>query len=181
MTKEQQRKEIKDLFINNAFELKEYDLAVQKNIMSMLKTHRVKSVFCFLSKDFEPDTIQIIYQLLRVGVQVSLPKCVDDKMIAVLFDEDCALEVGAYGCVEPQSNKVAKHIDTVLVPLVAFDSNLNRLGRGKGFYDKFLSKTDAFKIGVAYSMQQVQRVITEPYDINLDCVVTEKGVFQKQD
>jgi 5-formyltetrahydrofolate cyclo-ligase len=63
------------------------------------------------------------------------------------------------------------------VPAVAYDSDGNRLGRGKGFYDRLLSRCRAIKIGVAYDFQLVEEIAAEPHDVKVDMIVTEKRMI----
>ena len=84
----------------------------------------------------------------------------------------------------PLSKKVlkdqieVKKIDIVLVPVVAFSRDGNRLGYGGGFYDKWFSKNPGtIKIGLAYSFQQFDDFITEGHDIKLDFVISETNLF----
>ena len=90
------------------------------------------------------------------------------------------LYVNKYGIPEPQIKK--KLIPNVLlIPLVAFDKKLNRLGYGGGFYDRFIqrmSKTSLIKIGLAFSHQRVENVPTEKFDKKLDFIITEKEIFR---
>ena len=65
-------------------------------------------------------------------------------------------------------------IDLVIVPGVAFDRQHNRLGRGKGFYDRLLSTLSAPKIGICYSFQLKEHIPTEPFDKKMDLILTEK-------
>ena len=87
------------------------------------------------------------------------------------------LKINKYGIPEPISNKV-KYPDILLVPLVAYDKNLNRIGYGGGFYDRYIKKIKKNKkiitIGLAYSFQKVKKIPVNDYDIKLDFVVTEK-------
>ena len=87
------------------------------------------------------------------------------------------LKINNYGIPEPVSDKVLSP-DMLLIPLVAFDQNLNRLGYGGGFYDRYIKKNKKDKkiitIGLAYSFQKVKKIITNRYDTKLDFVVTEK-------
>jgi 5-formyltetrahydrofolate cyclo-ligase len=65
-------------------------------------------------------------------------------------------------------------IDMIIVPGVAFDREGNRMGRGRGFYDRLLSTTPhAFKVGVAFGFQMVEQVPTEPFDIKMNKVIHE--------
>ena len=70
-------------------------------------------------------------------------------------------------------------VDLVIVPLVAFDENGNRIGHGGGYYDRFLKKYPrAKKIGLAYELQKIDEVPAEPHDVPLDAVITEAQVYQ---
>lgn len=70
------------------------------------------------------------------------------------------------------------HIDLMLIPLVAFDHNGTRLGRGAGYYDRTLANQQpACMLGVAYAFQQQNELIKEPWDISMDGIVTEEGVY----
>ena len=87
------------------------------------------------------------------------------------------LLVNKYGIPEPTSNKI-NYPNILLVPLVAFDKHLNRVGYGGGFYDRYIKKLKKKKkiitIGLAYSFQKVKKIPINRYDIKLDFIVTEK-------
>jgi 5-formyltetrahydrofolate cyclo-ligase len=87
------------------------------------------------------------------------------------------LVINKYGIPEPISNKI-KYPDILLIPLVAFDKNLNRIGYGAGFYDRYINKIIKIKkiitIGLAYSFQRVKKIPINKYDIKLDYIITEK-------
>ena len=67
--------------------------------------------------------------------------------------------------------------DAILVPVAAFDSARNRLGYGKGYYDRFMSKTAAMHLGLAFVCQEVGAIPTEPHDVRLDAIITETGTL----
>ena len=85
--------------------------------------------------------------------------------------------INEYGIPEPVSNKI-RYPDILLVPLVAFDSELNRIGYGGGFYDRYIKKIRKIKkiitIGLAFSFQKVNRIPTNKFDRKLDFIITEK-------
>ena len=87
------------------------------------------------------------------------------------------LTINRYGIPEPISNKVI-YPNILLVPIVAFDKNFNRVGYGGGFYDRYIKKIKKNKkiltIGLAYSFQKVTEIPLNKYDIKLDFIVTEK-------
>ena len=88
-----------------------------------------------------------------------------------------SIDINKYGIPEPVSNKIV-YPDILLVPLVAFDKKLNRIGYGGGFYDRYLKRLKRIKkiitIGLAYSFQEVKKIPINEYDIKLDFIITEK-------
>ena len=87
------------------------------------------------------------------------------------------LVINRYGIPEPISGKI-RFPDILLVPLVAFDKHLNRIGYGGGFYDRYIKKITESKkiitIGLAYSFQEVKKIPIKNHDIKLDFIITEK-------
>ena len=87
------------------------------------------------------------------------------------------LKINKYGIPEPISQKI-RHPNILLIPLIAFDKDLNRVGYGGGFYDRYISRIRKnkriLKIGIAYSFQKVKKIVTNKYDIKLDYIITEK-------
>lgn len=91
-----------------------------------------------------------------------------------------SLKTGAFGILEPSEDCATvpeSEIDLIIVPGVAFDRQHNRLGRGKGFYDRLLSTLDAPKIGICYDFQLKDLIPVEPFDRKMDLIVTEKNIF----
>lgn len=71
-----------------------------------------------------------------------------------------------------------ENFDCIIVPVVAFDARLHRIGMGGSWYDRFLAgQPQAYKVGLAYEWQRAARIPREPHDISLDCVITEKKVY----
>ena len=97
------------------------------------------------------------------------------------MEKNDILKVNRYGILEPfKSSKVTPNI--ALVPLLAFDKQKNRLGYGKGFYDKFLSRNKKINktiitVGVAFSFQKYNKLPINNKDFKLDYIITEKGIF----
>ena len=92
------------------------------------------------------------------------------------------LYVNKFGILEPKNSKKKIIPDLILVPLVAFDSHLNRIGYGKGYYDRNLRKINKIKknvisLGIAYSFQKCQKIPVSKYDFKLDYIFTEKGII----
>lgn len=90
------------------------------------------------------------------------------------------LRKGAYDIEEPTGGNLtdADEIDLMIIPAVAFDRRGNRLGRGKGFYDRLLATTHATKIGVGYEFQLMDEIPAEPHDVRMNMVVTQYTCFK---
>ena len=92
------------------------------------------------------------------------------------------LYVNKFGMLEPKKSGKAIIPDIIMVPLVAFDSKLNRIGYGKGYYDRSLQKISKIKkktitLGIAYSFQKCANIPTNKYDFKLNYVFTEQGII----
>ncbi len=138
-----------------------------------------KTVMMYVSSFKEPETLPIIEQLLADGKRVVLPISVTDtNTIVPTYIEDISeLKKGAYGILEPQIIRPAdkKDIDVVVVPGIAFDMHRNRLGFGKGYYDKFLDGIKAYIIALCYDFQIVQSLPVSDNDVPMDLILTEEG------
>lgn len=95
--------------------------------------------------------------------------------LEVLPFEESRLELGSFHIEEPTGTDVIDpdEIEMVVVPAVAYDRKGKRLGRGKGFYDRFLKHTKATKVGVGYEFQLLDDLPSEPHDVPMDIVVTQ--------
>ena len=80
---------------------------------------------------------------------------------------------------EPVGNAYSGDIDLIIVPGVSFDEELNRLGFGKGYYDKYLASKNIFKIGICFDNQVIKLLPVNDYDIKMDLVVTDKRLIKK--
>lgn len=96
--------------------------------------------------------------------------------LEVLPYEESRLELGSFHIEEPTGTDLTDpdEIELVVVPAVAYDRKGRRLGRGKGFYDRFLKTTKATKVGVGYEFQLLDELPAEPHDIPMDMIVTQK-------
>ena len=103
-----------------------------------------------------------------------LPR-VNGADLELLPYNESRLEIGSFHIEEPSGDEVVPvdEIEMIVVPGVAFDRKGNRLGRGKGFYDRLLRSARAVKIGVGYEFQLVDELPAEPHDVPMDIVITE--------
>lgn len=94
--------------------------------------------------------------------------------------EESRLELGSFHIEEPTGEDYADvdDIELMIIPAVAFDRKGNRLGRGKGFYDRLLATSKATKIGVGYEFQLFDSIPSEPHDVAMDMVITQKTLIK---
>ncbi len=122
-----------------------------------------------------PDELEtaLIVEKWSKSKNVVLPVVLDSEMDFYEYESGGAMSRGAFGILEPKYTKKVdpKSIDLVIVPGVVFDREGNRLGRGKGYYDKYLKKTNAYKIGVALNCQIIESIPHEEHDVKMDLVM----------
>jgi len=110
--------------------------------------------------------------------QILLPAIQGDEMMVKRYSSSNKLKQGLLGISEPDLDEIFEgKIDLVIVPGIAFDWQKNRLGRGKGFYDRFFEKNDVLKIGVCFDFQLLETVPNSEHDICLDIIITPSGIF----
>ncbi len=135
----------------------------------------------YVSLPEEVDTAAMIDRALELGKRVAVPRC-DLKENQLEFYEiknRRELKKGVLNILEPKADPKcrldAEKLDCVIVPGVAFDRDLNRLGRGRGFYDRFLSQVpkSVKKIGLAFSFQVVPKIPVGDHDVKLDFLITD--------
>ena len=104
------------------------------------------------------------------------------KMRFVIWKPNDPLKVNRYGFLEPVNKKKITYPRIILVPLLAYDSNKNRLGYGAGYYDRFINNqqkknSGIITIGLAFSFQKYKKIPISKFDKKLDYILTEKGMF----
>ena len=121
----------------------------------------------------EVDVRPLFDRALATGKRVILPTVKGDDIIPVEITTETEWVVGDFDILEPVAEAYDGSIDLVVVPGVAFDNNRNRLGRGKGYYDRFLVQhPNAYRLGVCFKFQIVPEVPTEPFDFPMNEVIT---------
>jgi 5-formyltetrahydrofolate cyclo-ligase len=131
----------------------------------------------------EAPTSAIADQLARLGHGLALPRIESDgrTMAFASWHPDWLLLPGPFRMLQPPPEAPTVAPDVIIAPLVGFDSALDRLGQGGGFYDRaFAANPDALRIGLAWSVQMVERLPVEPLDLRLDLVVTEAAFYEGQ-
>ncbi len=107
-----------------------------------------------------------------------LPR-VNGVNLDVLPYDRTRLQYGSFHIEEPTGDDIEDidNIELIIVPGIAYDNRGNRVGRGKGYYDRLLSRTKATKIGIGYDFQLVDEIDSEPHDITMDIVITDSRII----
>ncbi len=148
------------------------------SVFSKLESERefisAKNILAFWSMDDEIDTKAFI-QKWASSKNIYLPVIKGDTLVLKKFVSLNNMKAEPrFGILEPQGYDLENwnEIQYSLIPGVAFDTNMNRLGRGKGFYDRVLSRINAIKVGICFDFQYVDYVPVEENDISMDMVIT---------
>ena len=147
-----------------------------ERIMARLEQHpdfiKARKIMLYSALPDEVQT-QAFLEKWRSEKQIILPTVVGDDIVPVEYAADTAFAVGDFNILEPQNEPYRGDFDLIVVPGMAFDRNCNRLGRGRGYYDRFLSQHLGVKrIGICFDFQLVDAVPAEPFDIRMDEVIS---------
>ena len=183
MEKSELRKQIRTL--KRGLTLEEKTLRsepILQRVEALKAFREAQVVLLYWSMDDEVQTHAFIDRWHGVK-QVLLP-CVDGDHLRLrpYTGRDCMRAGEQFGIGEPVGEEFTEleKIDMIVVPGVAFDRALGRMGRGRGFYDRLLSTTPhAFKVGVAFDFQLVPHVPIEPHDCLMDAVATESELIMR--
>ena len=112
--------------------------------------------------------------------KILLPVIDGDDLRLLPYSGNDSLKPGIFGILEPNPDSpttAEEEIDLIVVPGVAFDRKRNRMGRGKGYYDRLLANLQAPKVGICFGFQLLPSIPTEPFDKKMDSIITEEGVI----
>lgn len=185
MTKEEIRKYILDK--RNALSGKERSEAsktIAKKLYELEAFKSAANIFLYSSFGSEVDTKPITERLLSEGKAVALPRCTDDKnMVFHYIDSLDDLKSGYKRILEPdeKSPMALSEPDIIIVPGVAFDANMNRIGYGRGYYDRVFKAIPLYvpKIALAFDVQIADEIPYETLDETMDIIITQTRVYER--
>ncbi|MBP9187330.1 MAG: 5-formyltetrahydrofolate cyclo-ligase [Bacteroidia bacterium] len=151
-----------------------WNRSITEHLELILSQGDIRVVHTFISMDGEVDLKPTILYMLAKGIKVICPKTLPErKMENRILTSLSKLENGVFGTQHPADPTIfTGPIDLVIVPGLAFDKALNRIGYGAGYYDTFLAEhKNAIKIGVCFPFQLIDKVPTEVHDAKLDLVI----------
>ena len=155
-------------------------------IFKLIREHFYKkkiTIAGYYPSNYEVNILSFLETVSKKKFKIALPVVNSSGGMSFrswIFKEP--LYVNKFGILEPKSSKKKIIPDLIMVPLVAFDNRFNRIGYGKGYYDRSLKKINKIKkktisLGIAYSFQKCQKVPTNRHDFKLDYIFTEKGII----
>ncbi|MEG2857710.1 MAG: 5-formyltetrahydrofolate cyclo-ligase [Clostridia bacterium] len=160
------------------------DCKILEDVLKLEEYKAAKTIFTYLSVGCEVDTRRLIEQALQDGKRVAIPRVISrGEMEAVLITGKDELVAGQYDI--PTARDGAQvippsEIELAVVPAVAFDVRGNRLGHGGGYYDRYLSNTRAFMLGLARDCQIVEEIPAQMHDVPVDSVVSDGKIDVKR-
>ena len=162
---------------------KSLNIKINKILEIIKKSNKYKPLIGgYYPINYEIDCLKILKSLEINNFKISLPIISKyNSMEFYKYSFNQPLKLNKYGIPEP--NKLNKILpDILLVPLVAFDKNLFRIGYGAGYYDRYITKLEKKKsfitIGLAFSFQLVKKVPVNKFDKKLDFIITENKVYK---
>ncbi len=154
-----------------------YSSFICQSVLSHPKISQSTIIACYVSLMDEVNTHELITELLKTH-RVCVPKVHGDTMDFYEIFSLNDLKEGSFHVLEPTTDLLIniKDIDIMIVPMLAYDNNLYRVGYGKGYYDRYFARGFyGYKLGLAYSFQHVESIDHDQYDIALDEIITEKA------
>ena len=160
----------------------EASIKAQKRVVALKAFQRAKTIVLYASKDNEVRTNLLFDVALKANKTILFPKVEHDVLHYGVITDQTDLVTGRYGILEPPiATVVTLHgVDLIIVPGVAFDQTGHRLGFGKGYYDRALTKKPAqtILIGLCHNFQLVDTLPHEAHDIPMDIIVTDHQVVR---
>ncbi len=163
------------------FELSQKNkIFIAEQVKKLCNKYKIKKLALYYPINYEMNILSVIINLKIKKLQTCLPVIEKNKNMS--FKEWKIQEpftVNRIGILEPNSKNKKINPQMILVPLVAYDKFKNRLGYGKGFYDRFLNKfskkKNVLSVGIAFAFQKTNIIPEEKHDKKLDYILTEKG------
>ena len=184
-TKDQLRRKFLTLRRKRYFEVSENKFFQLINFIK--KRYKIKKkiyVALYYPSNYEINVLKIANNFKKSNTVLLLPKIKDGNLLKFIkWNEKDILLANKFGIPEPIKSYENYLPDVVLVPLLAFDNNKNRLGYGKGYYDRYLNNLKKLKkkieaIGIAFSFQNCKKIPSSKFDFQLNNIFTEKGFIQ---
>lgn len=140
------------------------------------------AIYCYADYRREVGTCKIMEHAWNSGKKVAAPKVNGEEMEFYYIQSFTDLHDGFKGILEPTQTHLAQDENVlVIMPGAAFDMKCNRIGYGKGYYDKYLHAHSNYKtIAIAFELQMIKAIPAESYDVCPDIIITEEKTYERQ-
>lgn len=186
-TKNEIRKKILNIRNNMTNEqVLEKSSIIMNKLIASEEYKKSKTVFIYMDFKNEVTTSKLIKSMIEEGKRVVIPytDTINTVIIPVeLQDIENDLKISPFGYMEPKKEKIIpvdpKEFDLIIVPGVVFDKRLNRIGFGKGYYDRILinKRHDVKAVAVAFELQVLDEIPFEEHDVKMDMIITEENIY----
>ena len=181
------KKEIRKLLYNKRLNISEDENLVKSNkiknkLFKIDEYKKAKNILFYVSYDGEVFTHNVIKEsFIDKKIVVPISNNEDYSLILSKLNSFEDLVEGRYGILEPKKEKIEEisidEIDLVIIPGIVFDLKGNRIGHGKGFYDRLLKNIKKPIIALAFEFQIIDKIPSEEYDKPVDIIITEKRII----
>ena len=180
------KEELRKKYINvrkNIKNREEKSIEIFKNLIAQEEFEKAKIIALYNSLNTEVDTKRIIKHSLENGKMVLLPRVIENDIKFYKISKNEKLEKSSFGVWEPEDDNTKKvlksEIDLVIVPGICFDKDKNRIGFGKGYYDRFLDDYKGKTIAICYEKQVLknEKIPFSKNDIKVEKIITEERVI----
>ena len=158
------------------------DRAIMEHLAAMPEYQESQTVFCFVSVRREIDTFPILKNALAAGKTLCVPLCIEKGIMETRQITDLAqLQEGSYGLLEPSHDAPLVNIDDIdfaILPCTTCNHQGQRLGKGGGFYDRFLSHYRGGTVMLCREKLIREEIPVEPHDYPVPWVLTERGLYE---
>ncbi len=161
----------------NIISKKDKSLKIFSSIINDKDYLNSRVIAIYKSLGNEVSTDRLIKYSLSLGKTVVLPKVDKSIMNFYKIDNNTKYKKSLFGIDEPISNEIITDIDLFIIPGVVFGKDLNRVGFGKGYYDKYLENNNAIKIGICFEEQVIDSIDSDTNDVKMDKIITDKNIY----
>lgn len=183
MGKQEKRQEIREKREALPIDYREQASAgIAERLLMQPVFHQAERIFCYVSTEEEPSTWKILNAALRMGKQLSVPRCIPGRheMEAVRIRSLTELEPGILGILEPRQGLPvidAYRLELAIIPCISADRYGGRLGHGAGYYDRFLRGLRIQKYCLCFEALLSEQIPMYENDVRMDHVLTEKRIY----
>ncbi len=164
----------------NILNKKEKDAIITNRLIKLILSKKVHVVAIYYSLNNEVDTKSLIMKLVELGIKILLPRVVENDLLFFKYYPNMDLEKSSFGVDEPVYDLQNIHndlIDMIIVPGICFDKKRNRIGYGKGYYDRFLINKNIYKVGICYDELIIDSIPYDDYDVKMDLIISNKRMY----